>query len=391
MNFDVTQGLLDAVKAGDDLRVEQFLALGADPNVSTGRTQGNVLSLAAGSGQLRIVILLLDGGADIGPSGPYTPSPLRRAIKGRYPDIVRLLLERGAIDREIGDASGILAEAMDAVRHAPQPAALEIVRTVLAHGAHPQAGSRASLVGAVTMRSTPSILRILIEAGEDPDQRRGDGTPVLVLAARRGDAAAVDALLQAGADVDAVDADGRTALMHAIERDERDVVSILRLAGADADTISAGGITAIGLAKGWQRQRIQILLGERIVGLDNTPIPRTVIGIRRTGFRLEGDSATFELWGRLLQHAVKDLGSDEWEAHTGMPVADAVEFARRLRDEPQAATEASWHTLDASGEELSTVRAALRELAYGSPGSMPAGMSRDEIADLYEELDRRII
>ena len=378
------------MKADDEAGVEQSLILGADPNVSLGRTQGTALAWAAGSGYLRVVRLLLDGGADIGPSAPYTLSPLRRAIQEGRLAVARLLLERGALDRETAEPDGILAEAVSAVRHAPQPATLEILRVVLAHGARPQPGSRASLVGAVTLRLAPSILRILVAAGDDPDQRRRDGTPVLVLAARRGDAAAVDLLLHAGADVDAVDATGRTALMHAIERDERDVVSVLRLAGADIDKVSADGATATGLARGWQRQRIRVLLGERVVGLDDVPTPRTVIGMRATGYRLEGDPGTFALWGRVLQHAVNDLGSQEWEAHTGRSVDDAVEFARRLRDEPEPATGASWYVLDVTTDELSAMRAALLELAYGSHGAMPVAVSRDEITDLYEELDRRM-
>ncbi|WP_446220728.1 ankyrin repeat domain-containing protein [Micromonospora sp. IBHARD004] len=84
-------------------------------------------------------------------------------------------------------------------------------------------------------RAAPAVLRILFDHGADPNQRRSDETPVLVLAARRGDHAAVDVLLQAGADIDAGDALGRTALMHAVERDERAVVAVLRLAGADTE------------------------------------------------------------------------------------------------------------------------------------------------------------
>jgi ankyrin repeat protein len=390
MNVDASRRLLDAVKARDEAGVEQSLALGADPNASFGRTQGSALAFSAGNGDLSIVRRLLESGADIGTSDPYILSPLRRAIKECHPEVTRLLLEQGAIDWETAGRTDVLADAMSAVRHMPQVPALQIMRMVLAHGARPRHGSSASLVDAVALRMAPAVLRILVEAGDDPNQRRGDGTPVLVLAARRGDSAAVDLLLQAGADVDAVDAKGRTALMHAVERDEQDVVSVLLLAGADIDKVSGDGATAKQLAKGWQRKRIQILLGERVVGLDDVPIPRSVMGIRSTGYRLAGDTSTFERWALVLQHAVKDLGSQEWEAHTGRSVGCAVDLVRRFRDEPQPVSNASWRALDVTADEISILTAALLELAYGSPGAMPIGVSRDEILDLHEELGRRI-
>lgn len=369
MNADVSGRLLDAVKASDELGVERSLALGADPNASLGRTHGSALAFAAGNGDLRIVRLLLKGGADIGTSDPRILSPLRHAIKGSHPAVTRLLLEQGALDREPADPDGVLADALSAVCHVPQAPALEIVRMLLAHGAHPQPGSRASLVGAVELRAAPAVARILVEAGDDPNQRRGDGTPVLVLSARRGDTAVVDQLLQAGADVDAVDAKGWTALMHAVERDEQDVVSVLLLAGADIEKANADGVTAKELAKGWQRKRIRILLGERVVGMDHAQIPRSVMGIRATGYRLAGDHGTFGRWAQVLGHAVKDLGSEEWETHTGRSVDSAIALVRRFSGEPQPVPNASWYALDVTADELSILRAALLELAYGSPGS----------------------
>ncbi|MFD6973127.1 ankyrin repeat domain-containing protein [Streptomyces sp. NPDC059979] len=390
MNTDASGRLLDAVKARDELGVEQSLALGADPNASLGRTQGSALAFSAGNGDLRIVRLLLKGGADIGNSDLPILSPLRRAINGCHPAVTRLLLEQGALDRETAGPDTVLADALSAVCHMPHAPALEIVRLVLAHGARPRPGSRASLVGAVELRAAPAVARVLVEVGDDPNQRRGDGTPVLVLAARRGDAAVVDLLLQAGADVDAVDAKGRTALMHAVERDDQDVVSALLLAGADIEKESADSVTARELAKGWQRNRVRILLGERVVGVDQAPIPRSVMGIHSTGYRLVGDQGTFGRWAKVLRHAVKDLGSEEWEAHTGRSVDSATALVRRFSDEPRSVPHASWYALDVTSDELSILRAAFLELAYGSPGAMPVGVSRNEIVDMYEELDRRI-
>jgi hypothetical protein len=210
------------------------------------------------------------------------------------------------------------------------------------------------------------VLRILLDHGADANQRRSDATPVLVLAARRGDHAAVDVLLEAGADVDASDGLGRTGLMHAVERNERAVAAVLLHAGADIDIVSTDGMTALDLARGWQRQNLQFMLGERTVGLDDVPITRTVMQLHPTGQQLRGDSTTFLLWARVIERAVEDPGADEWRIRTGTLAEEALNFASRLCHHPQPAAGASWHVLDCTSAELATARAALGELAYGT-------------------------
>ena len=396
MGDDVVRILLDAVNAGDDAGVAHALALGADPNVTVGRFGGSVLSLAAGLGHGRIVRLLLDAGASAGSADPHTRSPLRAAVQEAHPDVVELLIARGTLEAEqAGHGSGfwrgsVLADAVAYAKHRPRPEALETLRLLLRLGASPVRGEEAPIIGAVMARAAPAVLRILLEHGADPNQQRSDGTPVLVLAARRGDHAAVDVLLQAGADIDAGDALGRTALMHAVERDERAVVAVLCLAGADLGKVSTDGTTALELARGWQRQIIQFMLGERAAGLDNMPIARTVMRLNPAGHQLQGDPSMFRLWAQVIELAVEDLGDDEWDIRSGTSSEEALSFARRLRSQPKQASGASWHLLDVTSDELRAVRAALLELGYGTPAAMPDGISRDEIMDLFTELERQL-
>jgi uncharacterized protein len=97
----------------------------------------------------------------------------------------------------------------------------------------------------------------------------------------------------------------------------------------------------------------------------------------------------FRLWAQVIERAVDDLRDNEWDIRTGTSSEAALGFARRLRDKPEPASGASWHILNVTSDEVATARAALLELAYGTPTVMPDGTSHDEITDLFEELERQ--
>ncbi|CCH20892.1 hypothetical protein; ankyrin repeats [Micromonospora lupini str. Lupac 08] len=229
----------------------------------------------------------------------------------------------------------------------------------------------------------PATIRILLSHGADPNSRRSDGTPALILAARRGDHAAVDVLLTAGADPNVVDGTGHTALMHAIERDEQVVSHALLLAGADP----AG---ALETARGWQRQGIQFQLGERSAGLDDVPIARTAVRLHPTGYELRGDPTDFRRWGQLVACAVEELGDNEWDTRTGTPYALAQTVARRLVDEPAKSPRGSWHRIELTAAELATVRQALVELAYAVRVTLPDGLGQEYVHDALDELNAQL-
>jgi ankyrin repeat protein len=387
MNHDTDQRLIEAVKAGDEVAVGQALAGGADPDCTVARFRGSVLVEAARSGRLEIVRLLLNAGARVGPTDGYVASPLRVATLEAHFDVVRTLVAHGAFAAEPAARSSVLTEAVSYTAFRPRPAAVETLRVLLEAGAVPGPTEEAPLITAVMRPAAPVVLRLLLGYGADPDQRRSDATPAIVVAARRGDNAAVDVLLQAGADMDACDAQGRTALMHAVERNEQRVVAALLLAGASIDIVSADGMTALQLARGWQRQNIEFMLGERHVSLDDVPIIRTVVRVAPTGIRLAGDPQMLHLLASVIDIALDDLGDDEWQVRTGTAAETARAFAARLRDDIVPAANASWYQLDATADELATARSALVELAYSTTRAMPAGASRLQIIDLLEEFN----
>lgn len=390
MNQAADQQLIEAVQAGDEAAVAQALAEGADPNTAVSRFGGSVLIDAARRGQLGVVRLLVDAGARVGPVGPFNVTPLRVATLQAHADVVQYLIAHGALSAEPAARTSVLTEAVSYARHRPRPAALATLQVLLEAGATPHPGEEAPLITAVMQSVPPTVLRLLLTHGADVNQQRSDGTPAIVVAARRGDHAAVDVLLQAGADVNAGDQQGRTALMHAVERNEQRVIATLLSAGAAIDTVSADGMTALELARGWQHQNVQFMLGEHHAGLDNVPITRTAIRILPTGVRLSGDPQTLHLLASVIDIVLDDLGDDEWRTRTGADADTARAVAARLRNEVAPAANASWHQLDLAADELAATRSALVELAYGTTRVLPTGTSTIEIVDLLKELQRQL-
>jgi hypothetical protein len=332
----------------------------------------------------------VDAGAGVGPAGHFNVSPLRTAMLEAHADVVQYLVDHGALPTEPTDRPSVLTQALSYTTFRPRPAALATLQILLQAGATPHPGEEAPLITAVMQPVAPEALRLLLSYGADADEQRSDGTPAIVIAARRGDHAAVDVLLQAGADVDACDQKARTALMHAVERNERRVIATLLLAGAAIDTVSTDGMTALRLARGWQRQNVEFMLGEHHAGLNNVSITRTTVRIVPTAVRFAGDPQMIHLLGSVIDIALEDLGDDEWETRTGTDAGMARAVAVRLRDGTVPATNASWYYLDVSADELAAARSALAQLAYGTTRVMPADTSRLEIIELLEELNRQL-
>jgi len=92
---------------------------------------------------------------------------------------------------------------------------------------------------------------LFVQAGLPPDSRDKKGVPVLCLAARTGNRAALQLLLAAGANLDAPAEDrGNSALMDAVAAGHRQIVTDLIDAGADVNLQSKDGQNALVIAVG---------------------------------------------------------------------------------------------------------------------------------------------
>ncbi|GAA3212698.1 ankyrin repeat domain-containing protein [Dactylosporangium siamense] len=373
-----------AVASGDAAGVAAALAAGADPDALVDRERWGVLLESARAGRADLVTLLLEAGATVGGVGRYGATPLRVAAGAGHAGVVRLLVAAGASAAEPDRRQSVLGHVISEVAFQPARALLDTLDVLLELGANTGPREDPPVVAAVRASAPPAVLRILFDRGADPDQRRADGTPALVLAARLGDHAAVDLLVRAGADVDATDPRGRSALMHAVERNHRAAAAVLLLAGADRSLAAPDGTTALRLAQAWHWQNIQFALGERSVGSHDVPVARTLLRLHPGELRLEADPVQFELLASVVEAVVDGLG-DDWELRSGHTGAAALAFAARLRSDQVPVPRASWHTVTASRDEVAVAWSALNESANGDTRLRAAGVSVWDVRDLAED------
>jgi ankyrin repeat protein len=255
--------LYAAIGAGDVAQVRALLDAGADPNSRTVRTR-------FGERQRP------------GPSSRGAPPPLIVAVRDGEAEIVRLLLAKGARVDVADDDS------FTPLEHAIEVGDASIVSALLERGANARSISKHGfpIVLAAAARDNGEIVRLLLVAGADANTRDAEGraaahyhgsqlgsaydrlrgrtglrvrpnATALMLAAQRGQLAAVNALLDGGADVNAADEAGRTALMLVAEEgvaaspEPRYMAVARRLldGGSDVNAQDANGETALTRAR----------------------------------------------------------------------------------------------------------------------------------------------
>lgn len=124
--------LFDAVNSGDIGQLNRLLAGGADVNARG--LLGTSLHLAAARGQVWSAAVLIDADADLEAEGePAASRPLHVAALNNQPEIVNLLVDRGAAV-DVRDAEGRTPLMVSAIFGSPAAAA-----ALLSHGADPVA------------------------------------------------------------------------------------------------------------------------------------------------------------------------------------------------------------------------------------------------------------
>lgn len=211
--------LMEACERDQLELARRMIGLGADPDARS-QDGDSALLRSARKRNMAAVTLLLDGRADINAADVQGMTPLMLAVRNNDVMMVRLLIDRKA------DPMKFNAEHQDALAIAAARKYEEVRLLLLATGkvAMPAEDKNPEILNAAVRK---------LSAMKAPDK----GAPFerwtpLMLAAWRGETAAVAVLVAQGGDVNAVSEDGHTALSRAAWRGEEKIVDLLLKAGA---------------------------------------------------------------------------------------------------------------------------------------------------------------
>ena len=141
--------------------------------------------------------------------------------------------------------------------------------TLLSHGAEVNTldVQRSGVVGHAADRNYATCVRLLLEAGADPDIASAHGykvgNPLNVAARNASDPLVLKTLLDFGADVESCGIDGMTGLIHAARRDNASFGILLLEYGANINAVSAAGQTPLTTAVAYNSHNILRLLLDR--------------------------------------------------------------------------------------------------------------------------------
>jgi len=175
--------------------------------------------------------------ADANDADSLGKTPLIYAVEYNYPEIIELLLDRGA-NIDIKDNSGL--SAADYARKSEES------EKFLALFEKAGYKSREILITSVSEGSAQQVA-LLVEKGVDINAVNPNGFTALTEAAFSGKTEMAEILIKSGADVNKADLNGTTPLMYAADKDP-ELVMLLLEAGANVNEQNAFGFTALHMA-----------------------------------------------------------------------------------------------------------------------------------------------
>ena len=222
--------LNEAVLVGNRTAVENFLALGADPNEP--EADGTTPLMRAVHGRYpEIAELLIAASADVGARNSFGVTALYVAARAGDPVATRMLLMAGA------DANTALPAGETVLMTAAKAGNPDVVRALLTGGSNVSLLELAQQRASTQVQQDAGYTSLGIPTGRtnyaDVNVReRWYGRTALMIAAVEGHADVVRLLIEAGSNLDVVDEEGSSALSLARNYGHLDVAAVLVEAGA---------------------------------------------------------------------------------------------------------------------------------------------------------------
>jgi ankyrin repeat protein len=254
------EDILEAVRQGDEGQVAEMLDENPDLLDSMPIYQEWPLAEAAKHGQLGVVKLLAQRGANLNEAGRLSKTALHWAVEGGHEEVVAFLLSKN-----------LRLNACDTFCKTPLMRACDcghmgIFRMLVQHLGHQ--GMDATHAASLGLRyaarvGQESMVKYLLgEGAQVTKEGRRDWT-ALIEASARGHLGVVQMLVQhmGGQGLNHKDRDGRTALYHAVFRGHEEVVGYLLSKGAQATSSNEGDRTVLMEYSGkGHLSRVQLLL-----------------------------------------------------------------------------------------------------------------------------------
>ena len=223
--------LAEAVVVRNTTAIENFLALGVDPNEP--EPDGTTPLMRAVHGQMpNTAQLLIDAGADVKKANSYGVTALYIAARAGDSVATRMLLAAGA------DANAALPASGETVlMTAAKAGNADVVRALLTGGidvslaalGEARAAARVAEGAGYTTPVNPALDTNYADVNA---RERLYGRTALIIAAVEGHLEVARMLVEAGSDLNIVDAEGSTALSLARSYGNLDVAALLAEAGA---------------------------------------------------------------------------------------------------------------------------------------------------------------
>jgi uncharacterized protein len=225
-----TSPLMWAVYRTDYEVAQALIARKANVNV-TNEFGATPLTEAARQGDARLVKMLLDAGAHVDSANPDGETALMMAISGGDLSVVQMLVNAGANVNTIEKFHNQTPLMYASAENHP-----DIVKLLLAKGAD------------VKLRALYSDWPSQITSEPRAQYRSVGGLTVLLYAARSGCYECVEELIAAGADVNVPTPEGITPLMIALDNEHNDIAKLLMDKGANLEVWDWWGRTALWIA-----------------------------------------------------------------------------------------------------------------------------------------------